>query len=270
MKLNPYATLFREGRPMGFLSYHSAQPSRLSLPADRIALAILIAYFLNGFAINILRSRPAPDFSILDPLYYFSLVNYATIFALIVYSVWRGQSTLLDWGFGLNKGVLVNIGLIILVILINHDSDSASFMFHQKFAATTIIGASAEEIIYRAWLITVLVFVMRKVKLNVLWAVLLATMIWFVPHIPTKTGPELWNIFTGGIIFCLIYYYTRSILFTMFFHVWSNTVGGMGIAGATIAGAAYFIIATIGHFTRHTAFSITVITEVDNTSVKDS
>ncbi len=156
-----------------------------------------------------------------------------------------------DYGFTLNWGCWLGLALIAggtFIVLSYGDIVSGSVSLKLSFV---VFNASVEELIFRVLLINSLIAVLVKRKRRVLIAILVSAFLFTSAHWPTKTVWQLQGILIMSVLFGYIYYWTRSILFPMGWHVYSNTVDDSGLVGVLMAVVIYFVIALYGRMLDH-------------------
>jgi len=65
-------------------------------------------------------------------------------------------------------------------------------------------------------------------------------------HISSKDKPMLVGIFVSSFIMGYVYYWTRSIFFSVYSHVVCNTAATSGIIGGLVVVGVYILLAHIG------------------------
>ena len=102
-----------------------------------------------------------------------------------------------------------------------------------------VFGAFMEEVANRAIVIDRLILLMDGIRGKAFWAIVASSLLWSIPHIPSKSPAQLLGgIFLGGLGLGYVYYKSRSILVP----AWIHSVANAGYSGGIAVAALYCLI----------------------------
>ena len=217
---------------------------------NRFLLVVTAAFVVAGFGNNILRSVGSElSFEVAG------LVGIVTIGAMILatsfavcFGVVRGPSTLVTWGFVIDRRLWIRLVLALLSVLIVIPKISGTSWFLGIPQIVSVGTVTMEEMFFRGILIsTLLSIVQPKGRWGVAGLICATAVVFAVMHIPTKNAAGLFGVFAGGIFLGYVFYYTRSLLLPIFVHVVANTAEKAGPIGGVVAIVAYFVVAGLVH-----------------------
>lgn len=212
---------------------------------------LVIAYCILGTVGNLLHiylrevgSRTA--------LLSFWLAHTAVLLTIIwsaVRTVTKYNWKAADWGFTLRWGCWISLGLIALDVLYKWQ-DWHTFKIAQYFwDPQQIVSITIEELVFRVAAISFLMHRFRNHKGRAILSIVLAAPFFIVPHLPTDTAHHLVHtILAMSLFFGVVFYYTRSILFPMYWHVMQNRGDILGLTGTAAVLVLYFGIAILGWY----------------------
>jgi len=200
----------------------------------------LAGNYLQLWAINNLR------FQLVSIIEYLSIAVAAIILFGIIISIVKYNHSLRDWGFTLDRGFIISLGLSSFAIILAYFQNTSGLYVHTRFLPHHIIYASNEELIFRVLLIGAVIRKFGISKETVLTAIIISAILFTIMHIPTVDVINLIQLFITSIIMGYIFYLTGSALFLLVAHVMANTSQVSGFMGVFIIIAAYFILAVIG------------------------
>jgi membrane protease YdiL (CAAX protease family) len=212
---------------------------RLPLP-DRLLVLIACCWSIGGIAMN--HFWPPGHVGVAELRV--MVIQWAAIAGVIAYTVIRREHTLADYGFSLTRGAmwsLAAIGAIHVYLVARGGFDLST----SPWFLWSAMGAFMEEIAFRVILIDRFIVLMDGIKGKAFWAILASSVLFLLPHLPTKTPSQLLGVFTGALFLGYVYYKSRSILLPAWMHSFANAgfVGGLVIVSlCVLVGAADAII----------------------------
>jgi membrane protease YdiL (CAAX protease family) len=199
---------------------------------DRLLLLVTIFWSMGGIPANYFHRYYRTDRTA-TVMFLMTLTLWATIAAALIWSLVRRQRRPADYGFSFKAGGMASLAVLggVHIYLVTGGklvlSSSEGYLW-------SAIGALMEEILFRAIAIDLFVTLMDGIKAKALWAILASSILWSLPHIPSKSPAQLFGgIFLGGLFFGYLYHKSRSILLPAWIHAGANAgyLGGMLIAG---------------------------------------
>ncbi len=174
------------------------------------------------------------------------------IIIVIAISVLRRRTTTVTWGFTLDKGCWISLLLCILVTLPYLSDLKFSWLGHWFWDPVQIESIMMEELICRVMLITGLVYMFRRFRRGRILAVIISTIVFIIPHIPTHSAFDMTNfVLSIGLVFGFAYLLTGSILFPLYAHVMTNLGEYLGYTAGMSVIIFYFIVALLGYRYRN-------------------
>jgi len=223
-----------------------------SIRSERIPLLLIAAYSLFGVGANYLfrQAHQMNDYGFLTIPGLLTCLGVTTVAIVIAISILKYDYSLRDYGFSLGWGFIVSLAVAFIGMawLIYRNGISLPTL-DIKFPFM-VLQASVEELVFRVILIDLLVVHWKGRKLAVLYAVLISSVVFTIPHIPLKNTMELVGIFNSSIVAGFVYYKTRSALLLIFYHVLSNTFPVYGIWGAGVAVIVSSALSLLGETNR--------------------
>ncbi len=211
---------------------------------NRFLLIMTAVFTVAGLGNNILRGylEPFPsEFVAMAWMTSMGVWLLAVAFA-VSFGLVRGPSTFQTWGFVIDRRLWISAALVLVTGVVPLAISGGGLI--DSFALLKAPAAGVEELFFRGILISTLLSVLQpKNRWDVARIVGITAVAWTICHIPIKNGPELFGIFTGGIFFGYVYYYTRSLLMPVAVHAMANA----GLLGGVVAIVGYFIIAGLIH-----------------------
>lgn len=165
------------------------------------------------------------------------MILWAFVAAVMVYSVVRQQCRPGTYGFSFKRGGVVSLGIVaaIQVFLAVRDGFGLSAGGSLLFIA---LGAFMEELVFRAIAIDKLMLLMNGIRARAFWSILASSVVFLLPHIPSKSPVQLQGIFISALIFGVVYYKSGSILLPAWYHGISNA----GFSGGILIAVVYCLI----------------------------
>ncbi len=218
---------------------------------EHYPLLLILLYIMAGLTGNVIVSSrfnsseyPVVQVTLLVTK---SLVAIGVVASLVV-SVARHKWTLTEWGFSLDRRILVSLTFIALGTILNlMDTRMPRGVQYEDAWLFPYVGYSTvEELVFRVILISQLVKLFSSVRFAALWAILISSLAFTVVHMPIKSYFQLQDLFVNSILFGTIYCVTGSVLVPMYFHVLGNTQQVSGYLGAIVSLGLYFSLAVWG------------------------
>jgi membrane protease YdiL (CAAX protease family) len=160
------------------------------------------------------------------------------------------------WGFTINRPAIVCLGLIIILSSVLYFRLPEMSNKFQTEHIWMIYGAALEELVFRVYLINLLIEYFGITERRIFLAILASCAIFTIPHLPTYSLSRMPFLFLSAGIVAYIYYFSRSIVLPMFIHILSNTGMEIGLIGAWAGVIIYVIIALIGKYWEHRDFRV--------------
>jgi membrane protease YdiL (CAAX protease family) len=212
---------------------------------DRISVILVAIYLILGTAHNYIRTHLS-SLTIQWISSLLGLIMVAVLIGWVVWSVWRWGRSVRDWCFTIDRKIWISLILLGIVVVEQYGQIPVIFAYGDYRGLIATVTAGMEELIFRVYLLFLFIRLFGGGKKGVILGVLASTVLFTIVHIPSKDWTGLIGIFISSFIMAFIVYWTRSVLFPVFYHVLSNTAGTMGFAGASLAVVLYFIIAIAG------------------------
>ncbi len=221
---------------------------------DRLLLFLTVGWAIVGIPGNYFRVRGLSNEALLS----WTLVSgilWAAIAGAIAYSVIRQQCRPADYGLSFQRGGVASLAILALIHTYLAFSGKLVLSANGSFVLSAW-GAFTEELMFRSIAIEKFILLMDGIKRKAFWAVVASSVLWSVPHMPSKTPAQLLGgIFLGGLFFGYIYYKSRSILLP----AWLHSVANAGYLGGVLIAALYCLIGvadrTIGSRKKQTSRS---------------
>jgi membrane protease YdiL (CAAX protease family) len=184
---------------------------------DRSLLLLTAGFAIAGIPANYFRAHSATNAVILS-----APIVWAGIAGVIAVSVIRRQSRPADYGLSLQRGGVASLAVIALIHI--YLVLSGRFVLSaQANLVWSAWGAFMEELMFRSIAIDRLILLMDGIKGKAFWAISASSLLWSLPHIPTKSPAQVvGGIFLGGLFFGYVYYKSRSILLPAWIHAVAN------------------------------------------------
>lgn len=180
--------------------------------------------------------------------YLASLVLQLAVMALwlvvvitMIKSIKGGGRLLRDYGFSLKLGGLISLAAVVAFSAYKLANQQVGIEPIDPTFVFKVTTAFMEEVVFRAIAINIFISYFDGIKGKSFWAILASTIIWTIPHIPSKTPSEWEGIFVGSIIIGYVYSWSRSVLIPAWIHVVSNA----SWFGGFFACLAYLLIAAV-------------------------
>jgi membrane protease YdiL (CAAX protease family) len=211
---------------------------------SHLALCLIGVCALVGLAGNWVLSyaSTAGDSDLLAMINVGVVALRITILTAVCLSIWKFGYSLTDYGFVRGTGFWVSLILVVGLVALKWRGAEPFPAIDAQFAIV-VLGAALEELVFRVVLIRRLTMLWGKRRSRVFAAIVASSVLFTVAHIPIKSMPELQWIFISSIIMGYIYYWTRSALFPIAYHVLSNTLPMYGWWGGTMAVGVYCLLA---------------------------
>lgn len=207
----------------------------------KVILVVICFLSLAGFLNNFYSIENPSAYSNVKP--YLSLVwfiFYMFFIAAVTYSILKLRIPIEKWGFVLDKKGIISILVGIPVLVYAYFRAGLHLPDSWMNLVPMIIGASCEELIFRALLINVLLGMLGNKRFKGFWAILISSIIFTIPHYHRLYMIQ--GIFVSSLILGFIFYKTRSIFLPALIHVLSNTASDGGILGGLIVSCFYLIV----------------------------
>jgi membrane protease YdiL (CAAX protease family) len=212
------------------------------LPAsDRFAFWLVIGITPVGLIGNWIRQY-CDSMTIIGYAMLLAVLVWLTVQAKVAYDITRGGRKPAHYGFTLRIGALISAAAVLLFSVLKSSAGDYILLSNPVEFSFKIIGATAEELLYRAMAINVFGAMLRSRGRNDLWAIPISAALWVLPHVPTKEIGFLPFLFLTGVILGFIYRYSRSILFPM----WGHVVANASWLGGVIVIVIYVIVSAYG------------------------
>jgi membrane protease YdiL (CAAX protease family) len=212
---------------------------------DRISVVLIAIYLILGTLHNYIRTHTS-NLTIQWISSLLGLIMVAILIGWVIWSIRRRRRSVADWCFTIDRKIWISLILAAIVVVEQYGQIPVIFAYGDFRDLIAIVTAGLEELIFRVYLLFLFIRLFGGGKRGLLIGVLASALLFSTVHIPSKTWIGLSGIFISSIIMAFIVYWTRSVLFPVFYHVLSNTAGTMGFAGASIAVVLYFLIAYVG------------------------
>jgi membrane protease YdiL (CAAX protease family) len=165
---------------------------------------------------------------------YLWMLLLAAVAGVVAYTAVRRQRRPADYGFSFQRGGVASLAVLAAIHVYLAISGKLVLSPTGSSFLLTVFGAFMEELVFRAVAIDKFILLMDGVKHRAFWAILASSVLWSIPHIPSKSPAQLLGgIFLGGLFFGYVYYKSRSILLPAWIHASANAgyLGGLLIAG---------------------------------------
>ncbi len=205
---------------------------------DKWLLWLTLAWSILGIVSNYVRVHT--DNNLLNVILQLAVMALWLMIAVtIIRSITNSDRLLRDYGFSFRLGGLISLAVVIAFSAYKIAEQQVGTELIDSEFIFKVTGAFMEEIVFRAVAINIFISYFDGIKGKLFWAILASTIIWTVPHIPSKTPIEWEWLFVSSIISGYIYRWSRSVLLPAWLHVASNT----SWFGGLIACIAYLLIA---------------------------
>jgi hypothetical protein len=210
-------------------------------PTDRISLWLILIITPIVAVCNWIRVS-SESVLLISYTTIVALLMWAAVFGTITYSIAvRGRSPA-NYGFTLRLGTLISWVAVFIMSLLKSTYSDYAIPDNWIESSARLIGATCEELLFRAIAINVIGSALRASGRNDLWAIPISAALWVLPHVPTKEIGFLPFLFLTGVILGFIYRYSRSILFPM----WGHVVANASWLGGVIVIVIYVIVSAYG------------------------
>jgi membrane protease YdiL (CAAX protease family) len=207
---------------------------------DKWLLWLTLAWSILGTLSNYVRVHT--DNNLLNVILQFAVMALWLVIAVTIIRSIPGAGRLLrDYGFSFRLGGLISLAAVVAFSAYKMVNQQAGTELIDSTFVFKVTGAFMEEIVFRAVAINIFISYLDGIKGKTFWAIIASTIIWTIPHIPSKTLIEWEWLFVSSIISGYIYRWSRSILLPAWLHVASNT----SWFGGLVACIAYLVIAAI-------------------------
>ena len=214
---------------------------------DRLLLLLVAGWSIAGIPANYFRVRGAMG----GGQQLAAITLWATIAGVIAYSLVRRERRLADYGFSFKIGGVASLAIIGAVHV--YLAMSGKFVLSASESLVWVaLGALMEEIAFRAIAIDRFIALMDGIKGKAFWEILASSVLFSIPHIPSKSPAELQGIFLSSLIVGYVYYASRSILLPAWIHGISNAGYPGGILIVAIYGLLGAADCAIRSRKRHT------------------
>lgn len=223
-----------------------ASSIRALTPRDRHFLGFFAAYWLFGLVSNTVRaSEDAPPW----------LRNGVAIVGLVAVAAWvvylgygirtrRYRGTDLGCTFETSWSIVLAVlaAGYVLFALVRTPSPGLA---QPATLVLPLVSVIVEEVVFRPLLIGTLQRAFVAQRRPVLWAVVVATLVWTLVHVPSyPLGMLIGGPLLGGLILGGLYAVSGSNVLGFVVHAWANA----GTLGSAVAFALYLVLAA---FFRH-------------------
>src|SRR5262249_512158 len=134
------------------------------------------------------------------------LILWVAVAGVIAYSVIRQQRRPADYGLSFQRGGVASLVLLVLIHL--YLAITGQFVLYGDGSFMwSASGAFMEELVFRSFAIDKFILLMDGIKRKAFWAILASSVVWSLPHLPSKSPSQLLGgIFLGGLFFGYLYY----------------------------------------------------------------
>jgi membrane protease YdiL (CAAX protease family) len=207
---------------------------------DKWLLWLTLAWSILGIFGNYVRVHTDNDLlNFVLPLAIMAL--WLVIAVTIIRSITSSGRLLRDYGFSFGLGGLISLAVVVAFSAYKMVNQQAGTELIDPTFVLKVTGAFMEEIVFRAVAINIFSSYFDGIKGKTFWAILASTILWTIPHIPSKTLIEWKWLFVSSIIIGYVYRWSRSVLLPAWLHVASNT----SWFGGFVACIAYLLIAAV-------------------------
>nr|MBN2277571.1 CPBP family intramembrane metalloprotease [candidate division Zixibacteria bacterium] len=223
------------------------------IKSNNLILYLIILISISGFLGNYFMHYFQSSDILGDNIYItaVSIVYFLLVIILILISVFRYNKNLTGFGFVLNKGCYLSIGIIILVSIILTSRNIPTIFLTNISLYIGILQASLEEIIFRVLLIQCLIKIFGVYKYKILHAIIVGSLIFTLIHVPIREFGIIINIFIVSVVLAYIYYFTQSIILPIYIHTLVNTYSYYELSGGIIVLLFYIILAMSARILNH-------------------
>jgi membrane protease YdiL (CAAX protease family) len=204
---------------------------------DKLLFLLTFAWTIVGILANYFRVRGPRS----EALLFWSvvaLILWVAVGGVIAYSVIRQQRRPADYGLSFQRGGVASFVLLALIHI--YLAISGQFVLYANGSFMwSAAGAFMEELVFRSFAIDKFILLMEGIKRKAFWAILPSSVLWSLPHLPSKSPSQLLGIFLGGLFFGYLYYKSRSILLP----AWIHSVANAGYMGGVLIAALYCVLA---------------------------
>jgi membrane protease YdiL (CAAX protease family) len=202
---------------------------------DRLLFLLTFAWTIVSIPGNYFRVRGPANEAVFSTL--IAMILWMGIAGVIAYSVIRQRRRPADYGISFQRGAVASMAILALIHIYLAISGKFALYGNGSFVWSAW-GAFMEELIFRSFAIDKFVLLMDGIERKAFWAILASSVLWSVPHIPSKSPSQLLGIFLGGLFFGYIYNKSRSILLP----AWIHSVANAGYLGGVVIVALYCVI----------------------------
>ncbi len=207
----------------------------------RLFTALFWPYIILGVINNYMRLN-VPG----TPLYQICLAGgmgmmiILSLFCLWIFFRTKGGPDLLGITLGIRSivPIAICVGVLVWKTIVGAESTSSTI----DETSIAALGATLEELIFRALLLNVLMIRFAD-SLDFAGAILISSVFWGIAHFPHGVNFAIQLMFFGAVL-AAIYYWTQSTVVGIVVHVLANA----GLTSAYIAFAAYLIVAAAVRF----------------------
>jgi membrane protease YdiL (CAAX protease family) len=207
---------------------------------DRAFVCVFIAYYALGLLTNLMRT-----FFQLSDLGR-NLIGIAGIIIVMVWTLFisyfmkRGLYRRVDIGFPRPGKKTILLLVIALSSLVVGALRFGTIAADKPPLAIALVVALViiEEIVFRSMLINFIQRAFQRSSDRIWLSVTLSAIIWASAHVASHPWTEVFGLFISGIIFGVLYQYTKSNMVGFTLHSMSNA----GVVGGVIALVYYFVI----------------------------
>lgn len=146
-------------------------------------------------------------------------------------------------GFNLRRGTWISLALVAVCAAVMGLQMPIIAWEDPGLMSLLILGAWAEELIFRALLINLLMQLSSSSSPRHHWAILISGAVFGLCHVPMVGTAQLFSVVLGGILFGYVYHWTNSLLFPLFVHTVANTAVACGLLGGLVTLVLYFLVA---------------------------
>jgi membrane protease YdiL (CAAX protease family) len=165
------------------------------------------------------------------------------VLTIIVFFVIRNRIEPAEMGFNLRRGTWISLALVAVCAAVMGLQAPIIAWENPGLMSLLVLGAWAEELIFRALLINLLMQLLSNCSRRHHWAILISGAVFGLCHIPMVGTAQLFSVVLGGILFGYIYHWTNSLLLPLFVHTVANTAVAYGLLGGLVTLVLYFLVA---------------------------